>query len=251
MTASSFKQQTRIMSCLVVLIWFLFANSYVFSEEQETAEDLFISTPEQIVTLRSEPSFLIGGLISPLSGQLVLRNTDLISKGAQNVILNRIYIPPHILCSLPKHKNNQEDYDKKWLYDYLRENYKGWQFYPHTRLQFNPHTREVRLSESNGITLDFLLVGPDYLSYFLPPYLVSVTWQGIHLVVNMILETIIFLMKKMVIKSLFYRRMDPPDFIIEREWQIEFHFYIYLKKKCFLMERSLNITIMRAINYLS
>ena len=106
---------------LIALIYFLLTTTVIFSEE-EPKEDLFPSTPDQISTLTSEPDYLVGGLISPLSGQLVLRQTDLIIKGAQNIILSRTYVPPYMPCSFPKHKNYQEEYDKRYLYYHLRDN---------------------------------------------------------------------------------------------------------------------------------
>lgn len=160
----------------IALLCFLLATASLFSEEDEPREDLFLSTPEQVASLSSEPSYLVGGLISPLSGQPVLRQTDLIVKGAQNIVLNRVYIPPHIPSSFPKHKYSQEEFDKRYLYYHLRGNYKGWQFYPHLRLELNPNTKEARLSEPSGMTLDFRF-GPNYSAATLssPPYAISNT----------------------------------------------------------------------------
>ena len=145
----------------------------MFSQEkQQPREDLFPSTPEQIATLTNEPSFLIGGLISPLSGQFALRQTDLVVKGAQNIILSRNYVSLYMPCSFPHHKQCPEEHDKKYLCNYLYNNYKGWQFYPHLRLEFTPSLMEVRLSEPSGLTLDFRLSGPK-TSLASPPYAMS------------------------------------------------------------------------------
>jgi hypothetical protein len=160
---------------LISLIFCLLTTIALFSEEETPLEDLFLSTPDQIATLTGEPSFLVGGLISPLSGQLVLRQTDLIVKGAHNIVLSRIYIPPYMPCSFPKHKHNQGEHDKKFLYYHLRENYKGWQFYPHLRLELDPHSMVVRFADPNGITLDFHLSGPNFSTATLasPSYAIS------------------------------------------------------------------------------
>ena len=75
---------------LSILVCFLSIS--IFSEEPP--EEHILSTPDQIATLSSEPSYLIGELINPLSGSPTLRQTDLVVKGAQNIVLRRIYIPP-------------------------------------------------------------------------------------------------------------------------------------------------------------
>ncbi len=133
-----------------------------FSYDEEAHEEFFPSTPEQIASLSSEPSYLIGGIISPLSGQPVLRETDLVAKGAQNIVLSRVYIPPYMPCSFAKHKHNQEEYDKDNLYHHLAKHYKGWQFYPHLKLKFTPRTGGVLLTDPNGMSLEFRLSGPNY-----------------------------------------------------------------------------------------
>ncbi|MCX6989869.1 MAG: hypothetical protein NTX49_02210 [Chlamydiae bacterium] len=161
---------------LIALICYLLTTTCVFSEDVPK-NDLVPSTPDQISTLISEPGYLIGGLISPLSGQPVLRQTDLIVKGAQNIILTRTYVPPYMPCSFPQHKGYQEEHDKRYLYRHVRYNYKGWQFYPHVRLELYPRTMEVRLSEPSGMTLDFRLSGPNYSVTTLasPPYAINNT----------------------------------------------------------------------------
>jgi RHS repeat-associated protein len=161
----------------ISLIFCLLTTVALFSEDEQPCEDLFLSTPDQIATLTGESSFLVGGLISPLSGQPVLRQTDLIVKGAQNIVLSRVYIPPYMPCAFPKHKRNQEEYDKRYLYRHLQENYKGWQLYPHLRLELNPRSMQVRLSDPSGITLDFRLSGQNYSTATLasPSYAINNT----------------------------------------------------------------------------
>ena len=127
--------------------------------QEEPEEELILSTPDQLATLTNEPSYLIGGFISPLGGHPSLRQTDLIAKGAQNVSLTRIYIPPYMPAAFSAHAQNQEEHDKKNLYYNLVANYKGWQFSPHLRLQFNPKQGLVRLSEPSGATFDFRISG--------------------------------------------------------------------------------------------
>ena len=168
------------MRCRLFLICYLLATTAVFSKKI-SREDLFLSTPDQIAALTSAPDYLVGGLISPLSGHPVLRQTDLIVKGAQPITLGRTYISPHMPCSFPKHKHYPEEQDKRHLYYHLIENYKGWQFYPHLKLQFNPRSKEVRLSDANGTTLDFRLSGPDdsITSLASPAYAINNTAEDI------------------------------------------------------------------------
>ncbi len=128
-----------------------------FAEEEQ--EDLILSTPDQLATLTSEPSYLIGGIINPMSGHPSLSYSDLVVKGAQNIALTRIYIPPHIPCYFPAHVDQQEEHDKVYLNNILVANYKGWQFFPHLKLQFYPGSMQVRLSEPSGATLEFGISG--------------------------------------------------------------------------------------------
>lgn len=146
---------------LIALACCLFTTP-AFSYDEEAYEESFPSTPEQIASLSSEPSYLIGGIISPLSGQPVLRETDLVARGAQNIVLSRVYIPPHMPCSFGKHKHNQEEYDKDALYHHLAHHYKGWQFYPHLKLTLTPRTMGVLVTEPSGMSIDFRLSGPNY-----------------------------------------------------------------------------------------
>ena len=146
----------RLSLCCAMLTLGLFAK-----------EKLFLSTPEQIASLSSDAEHLIAGVISPLTGQIVLKQTDLIAKGAQDIVLSRFYAPSPLLTSFLK-KYQEGGCDKKEFYDYLN-NDKSWSFYPHLWLYFNPETGVARVSDPNGCTADFqitenatLLVSPDY-----------------------------------------------------------------------------------------
>lgn len=148
-----------------------FLTFSVFANGQ-SQQELILSTPEQLAALTCEPDFLIGGLIGPLGGHPTLRETDLVVKGAQNIALTRIYIPPYMPCSFPKHKRCQEEYDKKYLYYHLANSYQGWQFFPHTRLQYEVTRKEVRFSEPNGATFDFNISKPK-TTLASPPYAIN------------------------------------------------------------------------------
>ena len=152
---NSVQIQTRVLQLPLLLLTAVTA----FTAEEGPREDLFLSTPEQVASLTSNSEFLVGDLIAALSGQPVLRTTDLIVKGAQDITLSRVYISPRI-PAFPK-RRHQEEYNKKFLSAHLQNNYKGWQFYPHLRLELNTRSMQVRLSDPSGVTLDFQLSGPD------------------------------------------------------------------------------------------
>ncbi|NDE82168.1 MAG: hypothetical protein EB051_00930, partial [Chlamydiia bacterium] len=146
----------------LIALAYCFFTASSFANDEEAQEEFFPSSPEQIASLSSEPSYLIGGLISPLSGQPVLRVIDLVAKGAQNITLSRTYIPPYIPFSFEKHKHNQGEYDKANLFHHLAREYKGWQFYPHIKLILNPNNRTIVFTDPNGMSLEFRLSGPNY-----------------------------------------------------------------------------------------
>ncbi|MEX0961660.1 MAG: RHS repeat domain-containing protein [Simkaniaceae bacterium] len=122
-----------------------------FSYDNEAREEIFLSTPEQIATLSYEPQFLVGGVISPLSGSPTLKQTDFIVKGAQEIVLNRTYLSPRMPAQFSDDKG-REKYD---LFQYVAYNYKGWQFFPHLKLQLDPRKKKILLTESSGCTLQF------------------------------------------------------------------------------------------------
>jgi RHS repeat-associated protein len=120
-------------------------------------DNVILSTPEQIATLHTESSYFIGGLISPLSGQLALRETDLVVKGAQSLYLSHLYIPPYIPSSFPQYKTRQEEWNNFYLAQHLLKSYKGWTYLPHLRLEYFSGSKQVHVSDPMGVTLDFRL----------------------------------------------------------------------------------------------
>ena len=149
-----------MMRVATILLCSLFAV-FVFAYDEEAKEEFFPSTPEQVATLNERLVELIGGVISPLSGQPALRKTDLVARGAQNVFLSRTYIAPQMPRHFPKRKQNQKEWDKYCLYQWIANGYKGWQFYPHVKLQFSPYRKEILLTDCNGMTLCFRLQGSE------------------------------------------------------------------------------------------
>jgi RHS repeat-associated protein len=141
----------------LILLAGLVLTTPVFSRNEDAREEFFPSTPEQVAALSSEPDYLIGGLVSPLSGHPVLREIDLVVKGAQPIVLSRAYIPPYIPCKFEKHKYTQEEWDKYCFYQHVAHGYKGWQFYPHVKLLRG--SQGVFLTDPSGTTLHFFLSG--------------------------------------------------------------------------------------------
>lgn len=131
----------------------------LFAEDPEIP----LSSPEQIVDFSTDS--LIGGVISPLSGQVCLRATDLVARGAQNVYLSRTYVSP-LIPKLHPHP----DFDRYHLSEYLKRRYKGWLTFPQDRLEFfqKKHFHYFRVSDPNAITIDFVLRGNE-IHFASPP----------------------------------------------------------------------------------
>ncbi|MBS0622244.1 MAG: hypothetical protein JSR80_04735, partial [Verrucomicrobia bacterium] len=142
----------RAVSYLSILLS-CFLPFVAYAEEYE--ERSILSSPEQIATLNSEPDFLIGGVVSPLSGQPVLRQTDMVIRGAQDLVLSRTYIPPYMPVSLSSVKGEKGDVDNFYLFYHLQDHYRGWQSFPHLRLELDCPSSTVRLTGRHGSTLDF------------------------------------------------------------------------------------------------
>ena len=131
---------------LLLSITFGFADDH---SEQE----LIPSTAEEIGA--QSQSFLIKDLISPLSGQPSLRKTDLVVRCAQDIRLERIYMPPHIQYPLHKEEKHQNRWDQYCLFNSIMKNYKGWRVFPHQYVQVYPQKKIVRVSDPNGLTVEF------------------------------------------------------------------------------------------------
>lgn len=157
------------------LIFCLLIAQPAYSKEGEIEDKLIPSTPDQIATLANDPDSLVGGLISPLSGQLTLRQIDMVVKGAQNITLSRLYIPPWIPETFQHHNQTPEEWQKFHLCAHLKDNYQGWKFLPHYKLQYTPRpwNAEVRLTDPNGTTLDFYIKPKGETELVLPPYAIS------------------------------------------------------------------------------
>ena len=149
------------------LLYSLFLNFSLFAAEEDSKDDPSIFTSEQLSGLTSDEDHLIGGLISPLSGNPCLRRVDFIAQGAQEITLSRVYLSPYMPHSFNKHWDADCYYRRR----YLLNHYEGWKFFPHTRLWFNAAKQEVHLINPSAATYDFNIAsGKTTLSQ---PYAIS------------------------------------------------------------------------------
>ncbi|MCB1149681.1 MAG: hypothetical protein KDK48_05895, partial [Chlamydiia bacterium] len=111
---------------------------HAFEEEMKEA------TPFSQVPLAQD-------IVNPLSGQVTLRETDLLVKGAQDLVLERIFFPP----PLPLECHPCPDLDLKARYQRLRSCYFGWQVLPHLKLFILRNG--VRVMDQTGALLEFYL----------------------------------------------------------------------------------------------
>lgn len=155
----------------ILFLWIALFPLFVWGEER-LEDRMILSSPEEIASTISEESLSLGGIISPFSGQPILRETDLVIQGAQPLTLSRLYIPPSIPAFFPYHKKRQEEWDKFHLSKHLVSSYKGWVFLPHLRLEYFTNHRIARVTDINGITLDFRLSGSslEKAELITPPY---------------------------------------------------------------------------------
>jgi len=147
-------------------LWF----SLLFSDDE-----LRPSAPDQIATFLSDTESLIGGLVNPLSGQFALNKIGLIAKGAQDIVVHRIYNPssltplrdpppPLITRGLSgkerkksfreyRNANLQYQKDKYAYWTFLSRNHGNWLLSPETLI--NLLGSKVILSDSNGSVFEF------------------------------------------------------------------------------------------------
>ncbi|MBA3817052.1 MAG: hypothetical protein H0X29_11155 [Parachlamydiaceae bacterium] len=121
---------------------FLIVSIQAYSEE---IGELPYSAPDQIVALSQETG-KIGRIISPLSGQPCLRQTDLIAKGAQDVQLRRVFISQH-----RDWHANQSLLLSKGLLRHPQKVESGWVIFPHIRLD---HLSITKRKNHQGIIYD-------------------------------------------------------------------------------------------------
>ena len=132
---------------------FIFVCLSLFAEIDEFK--LLPSTSEEIATLFTDQSSLIGGVVSPMNGQLCLRAIDVIARGTQDIPLSRIYLPPNLSPPFPPLQQELEQYMRERDFLLLmQKNYRGWLFFPHLYLE-RLTLHQTFLSDSNGAVFTF------------------------------------------------------------------------------------------------
>ena len=111
-------------------------------------DEITPSTPDEIASLSAD--LLVGGFVSAMSGQISLSETDLHIRGAQDLLLKRTYIPPHVLGRY----EDKEEKDKYALARALSEQQtKGWVVLPHLWAGYNGHSPYFQVRDPQGFVL--------------------------------------------------------------------------------------------------
>ncbi len=134
-------------SFFTAFLFFLFA----LAADEEIG--LISSSPDQIASLNYDPGLLIGGCIHPASGQLCLSSVDLVAKGAQELSLFRVYIPPVVILPPLVNSEMEEYYNERSFLMALQKNHRGWVFLPHLKLE--RRGSETKVPDSNGAIYSF------------------------------------------------------------------------------------------------
>ncbi len=140
--------------------WLLFALStlsVLFSEEKI---HISLSSAEEICdrSHAQNSSYLIDGVLSPLTGQLSLHQIDLIAQGAEPISLHRVYIPPTLPSPIASSSDQWSAFHEQQAhYAALSQQYRGWVLFPHCFCQI--FGSEIRIVDPNGASLDFRIDG--------------------------------------------------------------------------------------------
>lgn len=130
----------------IFLYAILILNLFTPALQADSLDELFGSSIEQVVTLTSHNDFLVGGVVNPFSGFPSLRQTDLVVKGAQNIPLERIYIPNFTALKNPEKSTFSDD------------SYGGWVYFPYTRLNLctiaKTTSKKTEVIERNACVVD-------------------------------------------------------------------------------------------------
>jgi hypothetical protein len=101
-------------------------------------------------------TLLVDGFVSAASGQISFVQSDLHIKGAQDLILQRIYVAPQILGSY----DDKQKRDRLLLGKALCQLYaKGWVVLPHLLAGYNSNSPYFQVRDPHGTTIEFQIVG--------------------------------------------------------------------------------------------
>jgi RHS repeat-associated protein len=112
------------------------------------------SAPEEIASLNAD--LLVDGFVSAASGQISLAQSDLHIKGAQDLILQRTYVPPQILGRY----DDKDERDRLALGKALYQLYaRGWVVLPHLWAGYNRNSPYFQVRDPHGTVLEFQIIG--------------------------------------------------------------------------------------------
>ena len=112
------------------------------------------SSPEEIASLNVD--LLVEGFVSAASGQISLAQSDLHVKGAQDLILQRTYVPPQILGRY----DDKDERDRLALGKALCQLYaRGWVVLPHILAGYNRNSPYFQVRDPHGTVLEFHITG--------------------------------------------------------------------------------------------
>ncbi len=130
---------------------------------QEEDYPLVPTPAEQIAAMSGLSNALLAELVSPLSKQISMRVTDLFVRGAQDLMLERLYLPSEL--PPPFHHSTSEDYFEllKW---FEKTPFQDWLFLHHRTLRVihtTPRTHKNKgfrhkrfiVPDSSGVVLQF------------------------------------------------------------------------------------------------
>ncbi len=142
--------------------------SWISLFAEDNCEDFTPSSPFEISDLTCSKEFLVGGFVNPLSGQICINKTDLVAKGAQDIVINRTYIPPF----LPTKQRKNPGLDKALRHQHLFRCYRGFETLPHLSLRLKSNGR-IQVASQNGSILDFKMTKSGDYVLDNPPYGIS------------------------------------------------------------------------------
>jgi RHS repeat-associated protein len=112
------------------------------------------SSSEEILSLTTD--LIVDGFVSVTSGQLSISEVDLRVKGAQDLVLKKIYVPPRVLGRY----DDREQLDRLALGKALCQlETKGWVVYPHLWAGYNRHSKYFQVPDPQGFVLEFQIQG--------------------------------------------------------------------------------------------
>lgn len=132
----------------------VFLLTFTFRVFAGSFDEVIPSSSEEILSLTTD--LLIDGFVSVTSGQISISEVDLTVRGAQDLILKRTYIPPHILGRY----DDTDKVDRLVLGKELCQlETKGWVVHPHLWAGYNRNSKYFQVRDPQGFVLEFEIQG--------------------------------------------------------------------------------------------